>query len=417
MDSLQRTLEAHAITRRPKHHFFGYYDKQQWDATGRYILGLEVEFIDRPPEPEDVAVVGMVDTAEGNRFIPLDETTAWNWQQGCMLQWLGSAAERLIIYNAREGDRYVSRIRDVRSSEALTLPRPIYAVSRDGTQAVSLNFSRLGYLRPGYGYVGVPDPWEGDPHPAEDGIYWMDLASGESRLIITLEQMARVEPHPTMEGATQRFNHLLINPDGTRFIFLHRWGRRPQENLWHRMFTANLDGSGIHMVVDGMVSHFEWRDPRHILAWARQKGRGDHYYLIEDQKGRLYGELAPGPSLLRLRSGQACGRGEQGEWAEVVGEEALTCDGHCSYSPDGRWILTDTYPDVERMRTLILYRAPEGPRVDIGRFYAPPWTDVQLRCDLHPRWSRDGWQVCFDSLHEGERQMYVVDVRAVVGGQ
>jgi len=40
----------------------------------------------------------------------------------------------------------------------------------------------------------------------------------------------------------------------------------------------------------------------------------------------------------------------------------------------------------------------------------------EMRCDLHPRWSRQGTQVCFDSVHEGPRQMYVCDVSAVVQG-
>ena len=53
--------------------------------------------------------------------------------------------------------------------------------------------------------------------------------------------------------------------------------------------------------------------------------------------------------------------------------------------------------------------------MDIGRFFAPRELDGEIRCDLHPRWSRDGTQVCLDSVHEGTRQMYVVEVRDIVG--
>ncbi len=30
-----------------------------------------------------------------------------------------------------------------------------------------------------------------------------------------------------------------------------------------------------------------------------------------------------------------------------------------------------------------------------------------LRCDLHPCWSRRGNRICFDSMHEGRRAVYV----------
>ena len=48
----------------------------------------------------------MVDKQNNDEWIELAETRAWNWQQGCMLQWLpGSQNE--IIWNDRDGDRFV----------------------------------------------------------------------------------------------------------------------------------------------------------------------------------------------------------------------------------------------------------------------------------------------------------------------
>ena len=55
---------ARAVTRGPRHHFFGYYDKHQWDASGRCLLGLETTFMDRPPTGEDSATIGMIDLAD-----------------------------------------------------------------------------------------------------------------------------------------------------------------------------------------------------------------------------------------------------------------------------------------------------------------------------------------------------------------
>ena len=43
-----------AITSGPKFHWFAYYDKLQFDPTGRYVLSMEVDFEHRSPRADDV---------------------------------------------------------------------------------------------------------------------------------------------------------------------------------------------------------------------------------------------------------------------------------------------------------------------------------------------------------------------------
>lgn len=383
----EHPLEAVPVTE-GKHHYFGYYDKSPWNSTGRYLLALEVPFIDHQPDPDDAATVGMIDLQDGNRWIPLDETFAWSWQQGTMLQWLPEEPDRKIIYNQREGDHYISVVRDIVSGETRTLPRPIYAVN--GSQALSLNFARIHRTRPGYGYVGVEDAWKDDPHPNEDGIYWMDLNTGENRLIITYDQMRNFHPTETMGSGQHWFNHIHISPDGLSFIWLHRWQYSLHEKRsWvDRLLTANMDGSNICVVADDyFVSHLDYYSPEKVVAWARDNDIGNRYFLYTRCTDTV----------------------------EIVGDGLFDTDGHCSYSPDRCWMLTDTYPDEDNLRTLILYHIESNTRINIGRFYAPPELTGPIRCDLHPRWSRDGKQVCIDSAHQGERQVYVIDVSLVIG--
>jgi len=386
---MMEMLAARAVTSGPAYHHFGYYDKFPWNLSGRYLLGLETRFMDRPPRAADRAEVGIIDLHAGNAWRSISSTHAWNWQQGSMLQWLGTDPERTVIHNISAGDHFEAVVLNVEEGSQRRLPLPVYAVSRDGSQAVSVNFARIAQTRPGYGYAGPPDPWAEDPHPAADGVHWMDLESGEHRLIVSLADVVATGHTPSMDGAKHWINHLQFNPSGTRFLFLHRWVDGKGARLT-RMFTAAPDGSDLVCLADhDMISHFDWRDDTHILAWARQHDVGDRYFLFADPTGEV----------------------------EILADGVLTQDGHCSYSPDRRWLLTDTYPGRDGKRVLILYDLTEKRRIDVGRFYAMPDTVTgEIRCDLHPRWSRDGRQVCFDSVHEGSRQIYVMDVSEVVGG-
>ena len=376
-----------AITGGPKHHWFGYYDKWQFDPSDRFVLGMEVDFEHRSPTPDDVIGIGMVDLENDDEWIELGESSAWGWQQGCMLQWIG---ENEILWNERESDRYVCRILDVETGERRTVPHPVYSVSPDGKTAVTADFRRINDVRPGYGYVGLPDPRGDELSPDDTGIFRVDLQSGASDLIVSLEQIAGLGeiPHPDPK-AKHYFNHLLFNPDGSRFIFLHRW-RYPEGNRLTRMFTAAPDGSDLRVVDDnGLTSHFIWRDPNHILAFSEQPSAGKRFYLFEDGGD---------------------------ESIEVVGGDELERDGHCSYLPGGEWILNDTYPDKERNQMPHLFHVASGKVVPLGLFHSPKEYTGEWRCDTHPRFSRNGKLVTIDSPVEGQgRQMHLIDISGIVG--
>ena len=384
---LEATVPARAITRGPQSHWFAYYDKIQFDPTDRYVLGMEVGFDFRAPEPEDKIRLGMVDLGDNDKWIDLGETNAWCWQQGCMLQWL-PGSQREVIYNDRQDGRFVSVIRNMDSGQSRVISKPIYTVSPDGKTGICPSFARLNDTRPGYGYCGIPDPFADQGAPTDDGIYRVDLENGTSELIISLEQITRIRPNDTMVGEKHWFNHLLFSPDGSRFIFLHRW-TKGEGGRFTRMFTARPDGSEIHCVADHeMVSHFIWKNPKQILAWSREPESGDHFHLYDDGT----------------------------ENCVVVGDGILKVDGHCTYSPDKTWILTDSYPGKDNMHNLMLFRPLDSKLVNLGKFFQPPQVrGKRTRCDLHPRWSRNGNSICIDSLCSGQRQLYLLEVGEIVG--
>jgi len=384
-------LVARAVTFGPKYHFFGYYGIQPWDSTGQYLLCLEVPFQNRPPNATDLATVGMVNLLEV-KFIPLAETRAWNFQQGAMMHWLPTSCDSKIIFNDRQGKHFVSVILNVHTGERHILPRPISAVSPNGKSALSLNFARLHKTRPGYGYAGINDSSSIWPRPNEDGIYLIDLESGEYNLVVSMANVVDLQKDIKKHHILW-FNHTLYNKNSMRFAFVARWRSFPFPSqlirLWkwqEALFTVNIDGSDLRCVTKGLVSHFDWRNSNQILVWTNFGGIRRGFHLLNDGDNKF----------------------------SIVGKGILTEDGHCSFSSNGKWILTDTYPDKNYYRILKIFNLKEEREIILGRFYSPPPFVGEIRCDLHPRWNRKDTKVCFDSVHEGTRQLYVMNISDII---
>ncbi len=420
MSSVSRPCPVRRVGVSARHHFFGYYDKTPWDRSGRYLLAHETAQMTAELTPELSAGIGYFDLERDDRYHRVAETTAWNWQMGSQLQWLDGGPQRRFIYNTRSTapDAFYpglgAVIHDIDSGAAQPLPLPIYVAAPDSRYALCIDYGRLWITHRTIGYAGTRLP-QGNA-PSDDGIHRMELDSGASRLLVSYDQLRRFEPRPSMERAIHWISHIEINPASSRVLFLHRWTERVEDEtcFLHRLMTMNPDGSGLRLLEcsdhplpqlaadfdpnavgtfeyeksEYQISHPLWRDDRHIIVWSPHAGR-IHYHLYEDSDGGA---------------------------VTIIGRDVLTENGHMSYSPvDPRWLLTDTYPDdVAQQRALLLLDTRRDMRCELGRFYADPALGKENRCDLHPRWSRDGRQVCIDSVHENQRQMYIVDVGNVV---
>ena len=378
------------ITKGPGFHWFGYYDKLQFSPDDRFVLCNRVDFQHRSPTADDVIEVGMVDLQEKDKWIPLGKSNAWCWQQGCMLQWIPGTDSK-IIWNDREQDRFVSHIMDVKTGENDTLPTPIYALSPNGKEAVSCDFARVADCRPGYGYAGIRDRFFDDMAPAGSGITHGNLERGESKLILTHQQLANtgdvIENHP---DSKHHAYHLLCSPDGNRFILLHRW-TQPKGGHLTRLITAAMDGSDLRVVIpNGYASHFIWRDATHLLSQAKGWLGNNEWgnVLFEDRDSGV---------------------------VEEIGRGVLDSGGHLSYLRNSGWILNDTYAKgVRRLQTPHLYHIKENRRIDLGHFPQPPDYKGEWRVDTHPRLSRDERHVCIDAPAGDEgRQLHLIDISGV----
>lgn len=366
-------------------YFFGYYDKSPWDITGRYMLCMKAKDTWSEPDPFTEAEILVIDTeARTHRIVATTHT--WNVQQGCMAQWLGPDFKDKILYNDLREGKYCSVILNIETKEEIVLPFPIYTVSTDGKTALSLDFSRLHSLRLGYGYAALHEATKGEALPNSTAIWRIDIESRKVEPLLTYKDFAHFEPREEMKepGSVHKVNHLMLSPNGKRFMVLYRWfcGQRK----YTRLITCNVDGTDMYVLSDDdMVSHCFWKNDEEIIAFERKKDVGNGYFLMRD-KTQKYQHL----------------------WKQ------LSNDGHPSYCPsDNSLVVIDSYPNRARVADIKLLRDTDPDAKDmkvIARVFAPFKYDNDTRCDLHPRWSRDGKKVCFDSVFEGRRGLYVITI-------
>lgn len=365
-----------------KHHvFFGYYDITPFSIDGRYLLAMRYPTKNILWNPEITIEVGYYDLNNAiSAFNKIDVTSTWCWQQGCRLQWYSEKSDRTILYNKLIEGQYGCVIQEIETKRIIKyFDRPVYTVSKDGKWSLSLNFSRLHRLRPGYGYTNLPDETEGDLRPENDGIWRIDMKTSDIKLLFSIAEIALFEPLENMNGAEHYFNHVLFNPAGTRFMFFHLWIAKGKR--YSRLITCDINGNDRYALVnEGYVSHYAWKSNHELLAYSMHPDTGTKYHLYEDKTPNR----------------------------KIIGEGVLNQDGHPSYSRDCSLLLTDTYPDNDRKQQILIYKPDTCELKTIGVFYSPYKYRGENRCDLHPRWSPDGRCISFDSEYEGKRAMYII---------
>jgi hypothetical protein len=377
------------FTGKGRHTFFGYYDLSPFNQDETKLLAMQLNASLTTPDKNTVMNVGYYELKTNNpTFVVLGQTTTWCWQQGCRLRWDPVAPSRRILYNRLVNGNYGAVSQDIETKEILRkFPCALYDIDRSGRWGVTLNFSRLQRLRPGYGYAVLPDDTIGKLAPRTDGVWLMDLDNGEWKMIFSLALLAEIEPDTTMKAAEHYVNHLSYNPSGTSFMFIHLWVRRDTGQRFSRLFVADADGSNLRLLLDnGLVSHYAWMN-EDLLSVVSRISRKEVRYLV-----------------LHRRNG----------FVRILGNQVLTEDGHQTFLKNGRLMMTDTYPNSFRDQLLMLYDIEKEKRVVIDRFHVPKEFKGEVRCDLHPRVSPSERFVCVDTVQNGYRGMAVMDISSLL---
>jgi hypothetical protein len=378
--SFPKPFEPIQITENGKEHLFAsYYGINSFSANQRYVTVLQTNIKYRLPDENDPATLGLVDL-ETNEFIPLTQTRAWNFQQGCMAHWLATSPDSLIIYNDFRDEQFVSVILNVHTKKEIKIiPWPVSAVSPNGKEAVSINFARLRITRTDYGYGGEgQDAKAGVQFPEDDGIFLVDLETGEVKLIVSIAQVKELVPEIPEEGI-EYFNHTLFSRGGSKIFWLAR--AIPHRNT--TSLTVNRDGTNLlRCFPDGWEgSHFDWLNDDELMVTANFETKQYAHVLFTI--------------------------GQQNY--KRLGNGLLDYDGHGTFSPDGKWMITDTYPsrDLREQKIYLMDMETEAV-LPLGRFAQPEEFTGHWRCDIHCRWSPNGDMIGFNSTHTGSRQVYVI---------
>lgn len=365
--------------------FFGYYNISPFNSKGDILFCETSTQKVRGSLEEELEI--KIFKSDINKAIKITKTKSWNWQQGCMLQWYANSDDK-IIYNcySEQVKQYHSEILNINTGNRKKLCMPIYSVSDDGSFFLTLSFDRLAEIRPDYGYFNKK--YSVLLNNDEDGIWKIDIKQNTSKLILSLNDLIKFSPVASMMNSRHKVNHIDIAPDGERFMFLHRW--IGPEGRFMRLLTAKVDGSDLFYVTgDDMVSHNCWWGNKNIISFCRMPDGKNRYVHFKDKMG----------------------------YVEPIGVNNFSCDGHPSISPDGKWMLTDDYPDKARFSRVYLYDLEKKEQHILGAFYQPLKYQGEKRIDLHPKWSKDGRYISIDSGHNGRRSFYIIDVNNVMGSK
>ena len=385
--------EPYAITQGPHEHLLAnYFGINAWSADNRYVAVLETDANGRLVEEGECCDICLVDLQDNNRLIPVARTCTWNFQEAAMFHWL-PWEDGLFVYNDCRDGKFVAVIKNWKTGTEKIIPYPVSAVSRDGEWAVSINYARLRVARPDYGYPGAgQDNRREVSWPEDDGLWVVNMRSGEAKLIVSIaSQKDRMTQMSDPRGVAY-FCHTIISKNHERIFWLARTvenldGQGDHVTKWQTTsFTCDFDGSNVRRCFpDGWGgSHFNWLDDETLAVTCQWKNS-------------LYGHV-----VFKV--------GEE-EKVRHIGDGILDFDGHCIFSPNGKFISTDGYWDQYNNRSWALIRLEDEAIMPLGHFYTPEnYRETYSRCDLHPRWRQDGAQMAFNSVHEGSRQVYLRDV-------
>ncbi|MEZ6146604.1 MAG: hypothetical protein R3B91_14540 [Planctomycetaceae bacterium] len=340
----------------------------------------------------EAAEVVLIDTHRNNLVTVVDRTRAWNFQQGTMFYWNPEQAETQFFFNDRdpETNQVFAVLYDIveplRVREYRFADTPIgnSGVAQNGGHFLGINYGRLSRLRPVTGYPGAFDWTDGEVAPGDDGVFKVDVSTGEKQLLVSFRQVYDIlkPTSPHIDTQPLFINHTLWNRDDDRIYFYVRGEFGNRERRINTPFVVVPDGSGLTPQPVFIGGHPEWAQGHRMIG--SHDGRQVFYDTDQQQ---IVGTIAN---------------------REVIPDP----EADVALSPDGK-CLANGY-EVGTENFYVLYRLSDGAFTRSRGFDHTGWTDGDLRIDGAPCWNRTSDKIVFTAIAddaEKTRQMFVLEIR------
>lgn len=326
--------------------------------------------------------VADVETGAISEYI---KSSAWCWQMGSRLRWNKTGGA--FFYNDYDDETrdYCCRLFDIKERAVKTVvDKALYDISKDETFGITTDFTRLGRLRPGYGYVNNSDVTAGVKSPKDCGLEFVSLGDGGSRMLLSLSELSSLLPDSRCgEGY---INHISISPNGKRVMFFYIWTTESFPGWKATLWIYDLT-EGTPKCLDSInqVSHYTWLDDENLLVTGVDAADGKGFY-------RVY----------------SCSSSK----TETIDDPALRRDGHPTISRGFDGFYADTYPDTDYCQTFFMFDYSKGYEPLVKLLHDPRMYG-EKRCDLHPHYCRAEEVVALDTTYSGnKRSVLLVEVNS-----
>ncbi|MFC7523594.1 hypothetical protein ACFQRK_06570 [Parapedobacter sp. GCM10030251] len=376
-----------------------FFDVCPFSPSQQYLAVNKLPYQGRHAIHGDTVDICVIDL-ENETIEKVYSTKGWGYQLGANLNW-GRSDRYLYTNDIIDGRAVCVRI-DTETKAIKAFAGPMYHMAPDESAVIGFPLEMIdGYQDGSATQVGYGVPSFGDRQdiigaPADQGLWKTDLATNQTRLLLSLKDALGFIDDPFYKGANCYFFHSKYNLQGTRILQVFR-GVFPGSAKYHpTLLSFKPDGTDLNKP----LSQEQWSHRANHPNW-----HPDGEQIVMNVT----------PAWLGEQQMRFCSFHYTGSDFKILSTKHAG-SGHPSVDATSAYLISDYYVGEYRKLgykdcPIRLIHLSTGEEVAICEVF----TDLDIRestfrIDPHPVWSRDYKKVCFNGAPGGVRQVFVADL-------